>query len=90
MQYFILMRFKVRDYTNWRNEFNLQKEWRKSQGEKECETFRDENDPNYVTLLSEWENEQSAKKFIGDSQLSETMQFAGVMDQPILHLLIRD
>jgi quinol monooxygenase YgiN len=87
MALFLLMRFPVRDYTNWRHEFDSQATWRQQNGQRSCQTFRDADDPNVVTLLCEWQSLQSVKTFLADPQLSENMQLAGVMAQPSLHII---
>lgn len=90
MQYYLFIRHKVREYTNWRSEFDSWQEWRLLQGEKSCQIFVDDNDPNMVTIIAKWQDIESAKKFVSDSQLSEKMQLSGVMEQPEIYFLKKD
>ena len=90
MQHFILMRFKVKEYTNFRLEFDPHIEFRKNMGEKYCHIFSDTDNLNKVTVLFEWKSLEAAKDFISDPYLSEILQIAGVLDQPRVHLLIKE
>jgi hypothetical protein len=87
MRCYILVQHKVREYTQWQIIFNNSQEWRQAMGEKHYQIFTDVDDINKISLLLEWENIDKAKLFIADSQLSEYMQHAGVIDLPIIHLL---
>ncbi len=90
MRCYLLIRQEVKEYSNWRIMFDNALEWRCSKGEKSFQVFQDVNNQNTVTILLEWENMQSAKKFIADTELSELMQHAGVTQQPIVYFLEKD
>ncbi|MBA2655054.1 MAG: hypothetical protein H0U71_08340 [Gammaproteobacteria bacterium] len=92
MRCYLFIRYTVKDYSYWRAEYDGEciRGWRESNGEKSCQVFRDEDNPHQVTLLCEWKNADSAKKFISDPQLSDNMQISGVTDQPTIYLLHKD
>lgn len=90
MKCYLLIHYKVREYTNWQAEFDSQLEWRKNLGERSCQIFTDHEDINKVTLLSEWNSFEEAKKFLSDPLLSEIMQIGGVLEQPYIQILAKE
>lgn len=90
MKYYLVIRHRVKDYSNWRNEFDSQLHWRQTHGERSFQVFTDDEDPNMVTVMCEWENLDSARRFISDPLLSEIMQVAGVLEQPTLYFLKKE
>lgn len=87
MKHYLMMQHRVKEYSYWRIEFDRSVDWRKSKGEINFQIFQDVDDLNLVTVLSEWQSIEQLHEFIADPELSEVMQLAGVLDQPIIHLM---
>ncbi|MBI3911955.1 MAG: cyclase, partial [Armatimonadetes bacterium] len=49
--------------------------------------FRNVDDPNEVFILLEWTDLESARQFTQSEDLRQTMQHAGVVDQPDAYFL---
>ncbi len=49
--------------------------------------YQDVNDPNQVTLLLEWSNEEDARSFMESTELKQAMEQAGVQGRPDVHVL---
>jgi len=83
----VLVRHKVEDFDKWKAGFEAALEFRKSSGEKSFQVFQDADDPNLVTVLNEWNDLDSAKKFIGSDELKEKMKAVGVLEPPQVFFL---
>jgi heme-degrading monooxygenase HmoA len=49
--------------------------------------FRSAADPNEVVILLEWDDLEKARQFAQSEDLRQTMQRAGVVDQPDVYFL---
>ena len=83
----ILIRHKVEDYAKWKPAFDEHGATRQAKGSKGARLFRNADDPNEVLILFEWDNMERARQFIQSEDLRQTMQRAGVSDQPDLYYL---
>lgn len=83
----LIIKHKVRDYTAWKNEFDNFADFRKTSGEKSYRILRPSEDPNDLTLLFEWDNDQNARTFFGSQELKSAMQRAGVAEEPRIQFL---
>ena len=83
----VLIRHKVENYTNWKSAFDAHKAMRKAGGEKTYQIFHAADDPNNLVLLFEWDNLDSARRFLESLDLRQAMQKAGVSDQPDVYFL---
>lgn len=83
----LLIRHKVQDYDAWKPAFDEHGAFRRSAGSRGGLVFRNAEDPNEVLILLEWENLEGARQFTAADDLRETMQRAGVADQPDFYLL---
>ncbi len=83
----VLVNHKVNDYPKWKAVFDGFVDTRKAGGEKAFTIFHPDNDPNNLTLLFEWDNRQNAEKFMSSPKLKETMQRAGVAEEPHIQFL---
>lgn len=90
MKWYLMIQHRVKEYSYWRIEYDASLDWRKSQGELDSQIFQDNYDLNLVIILSEWESLEKLQQFIAEPELSEIMTHAGVLDQPILHILRKD
>jgi hypothetical protein len=78
----LLIKHKVKDYPSWKKVFDGFIETRRASGEKSYKIMHPENDGNDLLAIFEWDNLENAKKFVGSSELKQTMSNAGVIGQP--------
>ena len=80
---YINVRHSVVDYGKWRPYFDADEIRRRAAGATGVnQVYRDENNPNIITLVLEWDNAANAQKFVNDPGLGEAMQKAGVIGMP--------
>jgi heme-degrading monooxygenase HmoA len=60
---------------------------RQASGSRGGRLYRTEEDPNNLVILLEWDDLQRAREFAQSDDLRETMQRAGVADQPDVYFL---
>ena len=83
----LLIKHKVKDYPSWKKVFDGFIETRRASGEKSYKIMHPENDGNDLLAIFEWDNLENAKKFVGSSELKQTMSNAGVIGQPEVYFL---
>lgn len=84
---YLLVRHKVADYAKWKPLFDQHAETRKANGSRGGQLLRNANDPNELLILFQWDDLNKARQFAESSDLRETMQRAGVIDQPDVYFL---
>jgi heme-degrading monooxygenase HmoA len=84
---YLLVRHKVSDYARWKPIFDEHGAFRKANGCKGGELFRNSADPNELVILFEWDDLGKARQFAQSQGLREAMQRAGVADQPDIFFL---
>jgi len=84
---YMLVRHKVEDYEMWKPVFDEHAAVREQSGSKGGRLWRNVDDPNEVVILFEWDNLENARRFYSSDDLRETMQRAGVADQPDIYTL---
>ena len=82
-----LLRHKVEDYERWKPVFDEHVPAFTQSGSKGGRLFRNADDPNEVVILLEWDALENARQFYGSDDLRETMQRAGVAEQPDIFFL---
>jgi len=87
MASYMLVRHKVRDFTEWKRGYDAHLSKRVEAGLTEKYLLRGANDPNEVILLFEALDLNRAKTFAESADLKETMQKVGVMDKPDIYFL---
>jgi hypothetical protein len=83
----ILVRHKVQDYAKFKPVFDEHGAARKAIGSKGGYLFRNIDDPNEVVILIDGVDLQKAREFVQSGDLRESMEKAGVADQPDMYLL---
>jgi heme-degrading monooxygenase HmoA len=83
----MLVHHKVRDFAKWKPFFDRDESNRKALGSKGAQVFQNIEDPTDVFLLIEWDSAENAKKFGTSGDLKKTMEAAGVVGAPHIHLL---
>ena len=83
----MLVHHKVRDFAKWKPFYDRDESNRKSHGSKGAQLFQNAEDPTDVFILMEWDLAENAKKFSMSEDLKKTMEAAGVVGVPHIHLL---
>ena len=60
---------------------------RKANGSKGGHLLRNADDPNELVIFLEWDDLEKARQFAQSQDLRDTMQRAGVADQPDVYFL---
>jgi heme-degrading monooxygenase HmoA len=84
---YIVVRHKVTDYAKWKPIYDEHGTTRKAGGSKGARLFRNADNPNEVIILLEWDDLDEACRFAQSQDLRQTMQRAGVADQPDVYFL---
>ncbi|HVN19261.1 MAG TPA: antibiotic biosynthesis monooxygenase [Dongiaceae bacterium] len=78
----MVVRHRVADYGRWKAAFDSHLGMRKAGGETGCRLFVSVDDPREVTVVSDWENLDQARRFAASDDLKQAMQKAGVVGEP--------
>ncbi len=78
----ILVQHRVKDYQNWKINYDSQAALRTSNGMLSDQVFRDAGDPNKVIVVLKWISLENAQKFAQSPELKAAMEKAGVDGQP--------
>ena len=83
----MLVQHKVKNFAAWKKVYDSVSELRASNGELSNQIFRDESDPNSLTVIFKWNSLGSAKKYAHSPELKAAMETAGVVGQPNIYFL---
>jgi hypothetical protein len=87
---YVSVRHTVADYAKWRPIFDGDLVNRRAAGATGVQqVYRDQANPNDITLMMEWDSAESVQKFLHSPTLAETMKSAGVIGAPEAHVLTR-
>ena len=78
----VLIRHKVADYPKWKQGFDAFLNHRMAGGETGFRVFQSIDDPRDVTVLTDWESTEHARRFMKSDDLRKAMQGAGVVGTP--------
>ena len=87
MASFVLVRHKVRDFSEWKHGYDAHSPKRAEAGLTERQFFQVAGDPNEVVVIFEAKDLGRAKAFVDSLDLRETMQKLGVVDKPDVYFL---
>ncbi len=87
MANYILIRHKVRDFSEWKPGYDAHLPKRAEADLTETYLLRGADDPNEVAPLLEAQDLNRAKAFAESEDLRETMQKLGVLDKPDIYFL---
>ena len=76
------IRHHVRDYDEWRKNYDSFEDVQKEGGVRAEAVYRGVDDPNDVTVTHDFDDAQAAKAFLGRTELREAMQRGGVEGDP--------
>jgi len=78
----VIVRHKVADYGKWKQAFDSHLNRRMAGGETGCRVFHSVDDPREVTVFSDWDNVDHARRFMESDDLRAAMKNAGVVGDP--------
>jgi len=87
MASYVLIRHKVRNFSEWKRGYDAHLPKRVEAGLTEKYLLRGADDPDEVILLFEARDLNRAKTFAQSVDLRETMQKVGVVDKPDMYFL---
>jgi quinol monooxygenase YgiN len=83
----MLVQQQVKDFEVWKKAYDSFTELRTSKGQVSDKIFRDESNPNKITVILHWDSLENAKKYAQSPELKAAMQKAGVEGPPQIHFL---
>jgi hypothetical protein len=83
----LLVRHKVRDFTEWKRGYDAHLPRRNEAGLTEKYLLQAADNPNEVIVLFEAKDLDLAKAFAKSADLRDTMEEVGVMDKPDIYFL---
>ena len=83
----MLIQHKVKGFAEWKKVYDSVSELRASNGELSDQIFRDESDPNSLTVIFKWNSLANAKKYAHSPELKAAMEKAGVEGRPTINFL---
>ncbi|MEO6050857.1 MAG: cyclase [Pyrinomonadaceae bacterium] len=87
MANYVLVRSKVRDFSEWKAEYDNHLPSRDAAQLSEKYLLRSTEDQNEVVILFEAADMDKAKAFTASDDLREAMQKSGVVDKPDIYFL---
>ena len=87
MASYLLVRHRVKDFSEWKRGYDDHLAKRNEAGLIEKHILRSVLDKNEVVLLFEAKDLDRAKAFVDSADLRETMQKVGVIDKPDIYYL---
>ena len=84
---YMFVRHNVEDYERWKPVFEEHGSIRRESGSKSVRLFRNADAPNETVILLEWDDLEKARRFAQSENLRETMERAGVADEPDIYFL---
>jgi len=87
MASYLLIRHKVREFSEWKSGYDAHLPKRVEAGLTEKYLLRGATDANEVILLFEAQDLDRGKAFAESADLRQTMQKVGVIDEPDIYFL---
>jgi hypothetical protein len=87
MAAYLLVRHKVREFSEWKRAYDAHLPTRQAAGLTDKHVLRGTQDPNEIILLFEAQDLNRAMAFASSTDLMQTMQKAGVVDKPDVYFL---
>ena len=78
----VIVHHKVKDYSQWKEVFDEYAKVRKESGSKGGRIFRDEQKPDNVAVLFEWEDMAKARTFFESKFIKSALERAKVISTP--------
>ena len=83
----MIIHHRVRDYTAWRPGYDAHESSRVSAGITDGRVYRNAEDPNDIVIVAKVSDLAKARAWTASDDLKTAMQKAGVVGEPIIHLI---
>ena len=83
----MLVQHQVKDYAEWKRVYDSVADMRSTNGELSDRIYRDESDPNKLTVMFKWDTLANARKYAQSPELKAAMEKAGVEGPPNISFL---
>ncbi len=83
----MLVQHQVKDFADWKKVYDSVADLRSSNGELSDKIYRDESDPNSLTIIFKWDSIANAQRYAQSPELKAAMEQAGVEGPPNIHFL---
>ena len=83
----VIISGQVRDFNQWKKVFEAAYEMRTANGELSANIYQDQNDPNKVITIREWDSLQKAQRYTQSPEFRQAMQEAGAIGEPHFQFL---
>lgn len=87
MAEYVLIRHKVRNFTDWKPAYEAHLPQREAAGLIESSLLRGIDDPSEVVILFEAKDMGRARTLVESAEIKDVMQKAGVVDKPDIFFL---
>ncbi len=78
----LMMKITVQDFGKWKPFFDANGERRKAAGCRGALVLRSAENPNEITVITEWDSLENAKKFAATPPPKEVREKAGILSEP--------
>lgn len=83
----VILSHEVKDFTSWKKAFDEGAPLRTSAGVKTTGVYTSVENPNHVTVTTEFPNVEIVKGFLANPQLKADMEKGGVIGHPEVKIL---
>ena len=84
---YVMVIHSVNDYAKWKIVFDEHGSVRRAKGSKGASILKNQNVPDQIIVITEWEDMESAENFAEAEDLIIAMQKAGVVGLPAVYYL---
>ena len=84
---YVLGTSPVEDFEQWKSTFHDNESYRTEHGERGYQVFQSVDDPNEVTVLFEWDENEDPRAFFESDEMREIMAEAGLTGAPEITVL---
>ncbi|MDB5226840.1 MAG: hypothetical protein JWN78_1033 [Bacteroidota bacterium] len=82
----VIVSHEVKDFATWKKAFDESSADRDQSG-MNATAYTATDNPNHVTVIGEFPNEEAVHGFMNSPELKETMEKAGVVGKPDIRIL---
>jgi hypothetical protein len=83
----VILSHEVKDFSVWKNSFNEGESLRVKSGVKTTGVYASVDNPNHITITTEFPNVDAVHGFINNPELKANMEKAGVIGKPDIKIL---
>lgn len=83
----VILTHEVKDFANWKSMFEAGESLRSGAGIKTLGIYTATDNPNRVTVITEFPGAEAVHGFLNNPQLKSTMEQAGVVGSPDVKVL---